>query len=765
MLKGKKRLLFLIVALFAGLLAPVAGKPLQAAAGTTTQAINVEADLVWDSVFGVFDNDTQGRIYVGTGPAHEMYTSRGAVRFNLGTGPLPGRPIKYELQLYVNFKEGGNLTSSYLDVFGSSNDSMTNADGSAFPSSTTAESVRITNDNIPPSGNIIFDVTSIVESITSAGDQEATFVIKGNEAILDARVFLASKEHASPSYQPKLIVTYALNSPPTGSIAINNGAAYTNSSNVTLNLTASDSDAGDVLQMKFSNDNTTWSLLENFASSKSWTLPGGDGLKTVYYQLTDGTDTVTFSDTITLDTTKPIVSGVANNGLYNTNRTVTFNEGTATLNGNAFTSGTVVSAEGAYVLIVTDAAGNVTNVTFTIDKTPPTVSGVANGQSYNTNRTITYSDGAATLDGALFTSGSVVSGEGTHTLIVTDAADNVTTIVFTIDKTAPVVSGVTNNVLYNTNRTVTFNEGTATLNGNPFISGTAVSADGVYTLVVTDAAGNVTNVTFTIDKTPPTVSGVANGLSYNADRTITYSDGTATLDGAPFTSGSVVSGEGTHTLIVTDAAGNVTTIVFTIDKTAPIVSGVTNNGLYNTNRTVTFNEGTATLNGSAFTSGTVVSADGVYTLVVTDSAGNVTNVTFTIDKTPPTVNGVVNGLSYNADRTITYSDGTATLDGAPFTSGSVVSGEGTHTLIVTDAADNVTTIVFTIDKTAPIVTGVTNNGRYNTDHTISFNEGTATLNGAPFISGSIVSAEDDYTLVVTDAAGNVTTISFTINKT
>jgi hypothetical protein len=78
-------------------------------------------------------------------------------------------------------------------------------------------------------------------------------------------------------------------------------------------------------------------------------------------------------------------------------------------------------------------------------------------------------------------------------------------------------------------------------------------------------------------------------------------------------------------------------VKFTIDKTAPVVTGISNNGQYRKDVTVTFNEGTATINGASITSGTVISKEGTYTLKVTDHAGNVTTVKFTIDKTAPTV--------------------------------------------------------------------------------------------------------------------------------
>lgn len=89
------------------------------------------------------------------------------------------------------------------------------------------------------------------------------------------------------------------------------------------------------------------------------------------------------------DTTPPAVNGVTNNEVTNQDVTATFTEGTATLakDGNAptsYTSGTAVSEEGVYVLVVTDDAGNKTTVNFTIDKTAPAaVADVAGASSVN----------------------------------------------------------------------------------------------------------------------------------------------------------------------------------------------------------------------------------------------------------------------------------------------------------------------------------------------------------------------------------------------
>ncbi|MBK1442817.1 hypothetical protein JHJ32_22685, partial [Parapedobacter sp. ISTM3] len=157
-----------------------------------------------------------------------------------------------------------------------------------------------------------------------------------------------------------------------------------------------------------------------------------------------------------------------------------------------------------------------------------------------------------------------------------------------------------------------------------------------------------------------------------------------------------------------------------------------------------------------FTSGTEITDEGEYTLVVTDASGNSTTVSFTVDKTAPVVTGVADGGYYNEDVTVTFDEGTATLNGEPFTSGTEITDEGEYTLVVTDEAGNSTTVSFTVDKTAPVVTGVADGGYYNEDVTVTFDEGTATLNGQPYVAGTPITEEAEYILVVTDASGNET---------
>ncbi len=507
------------------------------------------------------------------------------------------------------------------------------------------------------------------------------------------------------------------------------------------------------------------------------------------------TTTVSF----TIDKTPPAVGGITNNGKYNIDVAGTFTEGTATLSKNSeaaapYMSGASITDEGSYVLVVTDAAGNSNTVSFTIDRTAPTVGVVNDGGLYNVTVSPTFNEGTASLskDGgapAAYSSGTPIAAEGNYVLVVIDGAGNSTTISFTIDKTPPSVAGITNYGYYFLGAVALFGEGTATLTKNseaatPYLSNTFITDEGSYVLVVTDAAGNSNTLHFAIDRTAPTVGSVTNGGLYNVTVAPTFSEGTATLskvDGAStaYTSGTPIAAEGVYFLGVIDDAGNMTTVSFTIDKTPPAVGGVTNNGKYNIDVAGTFTEGTATLSKNSeaaapYLSSAPITEEGSYVLVVTDTAGNSNTVSFTIDRTAPTVGVVSDDSLYNATVSPTFNEGTATLakDGetpAAYTSGTPIAAEGNYTLMVTDDAGNTTTVSFTIDKTAPAVGGIANDAAYNSSAAATFTEGTATLSknseaAAPYLSGAPITEEGSYVLVVTDAAGNSNTISFTIDN-
>jgi RHS repeat-associated protein len=136
---------------------------------------------------------------------------------------------------------------------------------------------------------------------------------------------------------------------------------------------------------------------------------------------------------------------------------------------------------------------------------------------------------------------------------------------------------------------------TATLNGTAFVSGTAVTADGIYTLVAyaEDAAGNrsaTQTIVFTIDNTPPAVQVLEGTTPFPAgtvfnrpvaiDAKITDLTATTpypTIDGVPYVLKQPYKVQGSHTfsIRVTDALGSETTVgplAFTIDINGPALT-------------------------------------------------------------------------------------------------------------------------------------------------------------------------------------------------
>ncbi|MGI6375415.1 MAG: InlB B-repeat-containing protein [Anaerolineae bacterium] len=263
---------------------------------------------------------------------------------------------------------------------------------------------------------------------------------------------------------------------PTGAVAINNNATYATNPVVTLTLSASDNlSAPAIIDMMVSNyADLSGGVWEDLAATKAWTLIAGDGSKTVYVRYRDATGNLSsiYSDTILLDTVKPVVTiqsvagsgGTDSNGadgfaaVTNTNPTVVWygndlgsyalKKGASCATGTAL-SGTNVSgtwngfvttttpnlsslAEGPNTVWVclTDVAGNTgaASATITKDTVAPAVtiasvagsggtdSNGADGFAVITNAdpTITWSAGEAgsyTLKkGASCAAGTAVSG-------------------------------------------------------------------------------------------------------------------------------------------------------------------------------------------------------------------------------------------------------------------------------------------------------------------------------------------------------------------
>jgi hypothetical protein len=227
-----------------------------------------------------------------------------------------------------------------------------------------------------------------------------------------------------------------------------------------------------------------------------------------------------------------------------------------------------------------------------------TISGVEDGKYYNTDVTpvITITDtdlqfSSITLNGAPFSSGTPVIGEGVYTLVATanDKAGDATskTVKFTIDNTAPVVTPPADVTKEATGPLTPVTIGTATatdavgvvsITNNAPVAGYPVGTT-IVTWTATDAAGNkgtatqkvtVVDTTAPIVTPPADVTKEANGPLTPVvigTATATDAEGVVSITNNAPSAGYPV-GTTTVTWTATDAAGNKGTATQKVTVTA-----------------------------------------------------------------------------------------------------------------------------------------------------------------------------------------------------
>ncbi|MEO8404167.1 MAG: gliding motility-associated C-terminal domain-containing protein, partial [Chitinophagaceae bacterium] len=521
-------------------------------------------------------------------------------------------------------------------------------------------------------------------------------------------------------------------------------------------------------------------------------------------------------------------------------------------------------APGTYSVVVTDAAGcqatinNMTvtqgaGLTATLTNTATTCTGVSNGTVTvtPTSGTSPYTivmDGTRTQTGSPNTTFTGV-GVGSHNITITDAAGCTTSAALTTSVTAG--TGYTANFTAAATGCVGVNNGSLTI--TPQTPGTspytfvmspgAVSqtgatntvfnglAPGTYSVVVTDAAGcqaTVINMavtqgaglTATLTNTATTCAGVSNGsvtvtpTSGTSPYTIVM-DGTRTQTGNPATTFAGVAA-GSHSIIITDAAGCTTAAALTTSVTSG--TGYTANftaaatgcvGVNNGSLTITpqvpgtspysfvMNPGSVTQTGATNTVFNGL-APGTYSVVVTDAAGcqatinNMTvaqgaGLTATLTPSSTSCTGATNGSitvtpgTGTAPFTIVL-DGTRTQTGNPATTFTAVAS-GSHSVTITDANGCVTSAPLTTTVAAGAgytttfaATGTScvgvNNGSLtitpqvpgSSPYSFVMNPGSVTQTGAANTTFGNLSP-GTYSVVVTDAAGCQSTVnSMTITQ-
>ena len=522
----------------------------------------------------------------------------------------------------------------------------------------------------------------------------------------------------------------------------------------------------------------------------------------------DGSYALTFSNydgyskkyTFVIDTVAPeiMLDGVENGGVVSGDVSATFEVGaTAELfkNGVAFGSylgGTKITDDGEYRIVVKDNAGNESAVEFTIDKTVAwginiNEQGLANSVTATANESVTVSllkDGGEVE----YTLGEEINLPGEYTLTLTDTLGNTANRSFTI------VQPLVREFAYDFNRMPNFE--TVLISGEVRDTNYGIlrlTEDGVYEIGVV-AAGETYNFTVTVDATAPALilNGTENGGTTNNNVSITTTDAnvqiTVYLNGEEieYVIGDVLTAEGEYRAVAVDPVDNSMEVSFTIDKTAPeiILNGVDNSGATNGNVSIQVSDGSLIvyLNDEVieYRLDDELTAEGLYFVQAVDSVGNVTEASFTIDKSAPEIllKGVKNGGKTNSNVTITVSDDTTEikvfLNGkeVAYKAGEGLKDEGNYKATVKDALGNTAEVMFTIDKTAAtiILNGVENGGSTKGNVTIGEPSENASFKvyfneeEIAYAYGDILRDVGSYKVVVTDDCGNVAEYTFEIEK-
>ena len=355
---------------------------------------------------------------------------------------------------------------------------------------------------------------------------------------------------------------------------------------------------------------------------------------------------------------------------------------------------------------------------FTYEQPAPdgVLSSTENGGYTNTDVTFTWTDEAVVTvkkDGETveYVSGQKLTENGAYEITFENYDGFSSTYSFVIDKTAPELGleGVQNGSATNGDVTVSVPESGLTVRlykdgelVGDYESGTSLTEEGSYRITATDAAGNVAEISFVIDKSVDFTAdiydnAIVNSMSFAAGENLTVS---VTKDGeaVAYKFGDTLTAAGNYTATLTDELGNSKTFNFTIAE--PLVQKFFHNfdnisGLDK----VSVNGEETRLNYGDLT----LDKSGVYEIAVTVN-GKDYIFTVTVDATAPaaTLTGVENGGSTKGGVTLSDLTEKATVevykDGEKieYSLGSELTEVGQYRIVLMDELGNSTEYTFEI---------------------------------------------------------------------
>ena len=627
-----------------------------------------------------------------------------------------------------------SITASASDEAGNVR-TITSTDFDGTPPTLTVSVDALTNDNTPLiSGTtdagegaqvsvVVTDANGATETLTAIVDANGNWSVSPTTALADGQFSVEASVRDGVGNLSEETVTGVIDTlaPTLTLTGVGEG------SDVTPVLSGTSNEIGATVTISVTDSNgTVQTFTAIVGSNGTWSREVPNGLAEGDYTVTvtvsdDAGNTSSVTATGNIDTTNPVVT-VNDNGLGN--------DDTPTLSGTS-----------------TEAAGTLVSI-IVID---------SNGDTHNFTATVA-------ADGSWQTDASVLpDGDYTITATITDGAGNVGTDSGTgrIDTTPPLLT---------INNLGTVNTDT------PTISGTSSEPAGtVISLVVTDSSGNTLNLSAVVDGngdwsvTSPSLTNdnytVVATVEDAAGNTATASESFTLDTSAPSIAIDVIgeTNDPTPTITGTTDAADGSTVTVVIDDgvnpvetlTTTVTGGVwfvtANNALPEGSFTVTATVTVNTIDGTATRTGTVD---------LTAPSITINDINDTNDTTP-TISGTTDASAGSlVTLTITDSLGntqtvvaTVLANGSWSVAASTILAEGTFTVTasVTDAAGNTGTDNATgnVDITAPVV---------SIDAIADSNDVTPVISG----QSTGVPAGTLVTLTITDSAGNVQTVTTTV---
>ena len=394
-----------------------------------------------------------------------------------------------------------------------------------------------------------------------------------------------------------------------------------------------------------------------------------------------------------------------------------------------YLNGQILSAQGVYIITLTDDLGNQNSKVFEIDKTLDFVIYEDNSakeidEIRYTNKSIQIVNNEPlnieiTRDGQVFEYEfcNYFNDEGSYLVKVFDDYGNVKYFEFEIDKTPPVAEliGVENTKTTTGFVQVVWTEENVSAKiyrgdnylGN-YVSGSEVKLNGNYEIIVSDLAGNETIFNFRIDnKIEFEINTFMDGISNGGVRVIAKEELTIDMyrnnEKIEYNFEQILNDDGKYAFLLTDELGNQTAFYFQIlntplnriekrlDSSVEIVEIKMNDEI----QELDIQDNTLYLVDQAF-----------YSVTVFDKTAN-RNYTFEleIDTTPPTIDlvGTTNGgqtksevSTRNASENPIYFVASNNEENFEYSLGEKMKNVGNYKLVVYDEAGNSTTYEFAI---------------------------------------------------------------------